>query len=295
MLISFSYQLAPLWFLRSPSKETILNLFKDKDFINAITTLRLSRDLMPNETFFISRICNQMTGSKSQIFIIKCSDYPKVITRFKNILFNKEFIKEDLIQGFHFERLADYIRLYWTVNNRHEKYGLLTTEDLFKKYFFHLRNEITHLSTDDYALKLSLMDQGKIETSKIRSKMLEVKLDILRIYSKKDAKFDGKIVLICSMTFVIEEAFSRNNLRMLNGFPIENHIRSGNFFKGDPSDMLLKTFLFYQFNYRDSKDYKIDYFDHANTRILTIHPPNNILNLEEFSKYIMDVAIGSCN
>lgn len=167
----------------------------------------------------------------------------------------------------------------------------LIIQKIFKKHFLFLgTNDIYHFSLS--ILKRNLINQK--ENVKISNgiKVFKDQENTLQIYNKKDAKFNGIIILSCPSSLFL------NSLNQMNTIETIVQKSKNNFLKGcsrfgtyiSKRNFPSKTFIFHQMK---SNDFDIEIMketEHNGFLVSGFYSPINLENLDQFLDFITDYA-----
>lgn len=306
LLLIFYPSLSLAWIIKTLGNHNIFSINNSEMLKNTIQESRLDYDFKSSEIFSIIKF-HRTRNVKiiSRVTIIKFDSYKWLIRKFGDLVFSPA-MKMYGIEEFHFERAFDFVKLIWVANkkmNDHQNDQIhLAFIELFNNLFSKILNNVHHLlSPPSSLIKLSLISKERIEMTKLNIlEQLENKNEFWRIYSKSDFEFNGELTLMCSLVIPEENEFFTHNNQMFKGDLVyKKYIRFGAYQSGDSSP--LRSFMFYQtksdsnIDKRGQEYIKRNYVGKGNTRVIILHPPENIKTMIEFMKFITDQIICYCH
>lgn len=285
------------WFITSSDKKKIVHIENEENFRNIIKLLQMDKVPKSIETVLISKSLNFHSNSRSTLVNIECHFYSKLIENFGIFLFSREIFKLEGGVEFQIEGGVDSVKISWSsTSNDHQKNHLIIKE-FFEKFITNLKMGKKYNSSRYFViLELILVNDARFKGN--YGNLFKSISNTLQIYSKRNAPFDNKIFLICSLGARAEKGFLDYNSKMLRGYPHERYFRFGAY---QNERSLIKTFLFYQ-QIENFKNISLDlnngntkYLDNGNTKILLLPSPTGISQISEFLEFIIKIVMSNCH
>lgn len=279
-------------FKSSKELETIIKEFKWNQ------SLEISENFVIFESNMkgIDHLQRKKASSKIFTTLLDYSHYRNLIEAFGNILFDDEMNKNQII-GIFFTRKSENLEIGWNTLGQ-ISLARLAIQKAFKKHFPFLKdNEAYHTSLPIFK-KISLIHKENIKT-RDKGNLFKDKGNFLQIYNKRDAKFNGLIILTCSLNLSLNSLTGNNifeiTVKNIKKTTFEKCSRFGVYIgKGES---LLKSFAFYQFNSTNSSEIDIqelkEFFDKG-LSLIYIDPPKTSINLDQLLDFIINMAFQTC-
>lgn len=280
------------------SKTRILNF--SQEFKLLIDCLKWDQDLPLSEGFSLLRsheIEEEISNGKMKSFslyltIIKNSFYEIVMESFGSILFDKE-MNAHKVAIISCDKTLKFLRISWTILDQSNS-NYLFIQKLFKKYFPFLGNDdIYHIK--DYLFKKTLSYHMKNIKFDNKSKVFKNQENLLQLYNKRDADFNGQIILMCSLDSSTRNKILDFTIKDIKSFVSKNHVRFGAYINNENS--LLESFAFYQLDSPNSNvlsDEQIDKFSFGHFLVISVISPIKFTCLDQFVEFITHLALCQC-
>lgn len=285
------------WYFGNKNTKKFKFLKDSQDFESVVMLFEWDQDLKLSERFFIRRNAKKETGfSISCLTMIEYTHYKSLIKGFGNILFAKEMTEYE-IKSIYCDRTLEFLRISW-INLDQTNSTCLMIQKLFKRYFsFPIIDNVRHLTLPIF--KKSLSFHMRNIKFKDESETFKDQGNLLQIYNKKGANFNGRIILMCPFNPLFNPLIQPETPKL-----ILQYIRStfsGTFARFgayiDERNFFPKTFVFYQadsIDLNDANGKRKEKFSFGNFRVITINPPAYLINLEKFLDLITDMAFYHC-
>lgn len=283
---------------RNNGKEKVLE--NPQDFELIIKSLNWNEDLPISGEFSITRFdgmknensIEKMKFYKSFLTIIKYSHYKNVMKSFGNALFDKDLNKHEIL-SISGDRTLEFLRISWT-NPDQIKSSNWMIQNLFKKYFHFLGNNDIYYSNILIFKKLLKFQILNIKSDD-QLKVFKDQGNLLQVYNKRNANFNGQIVLMCPLDPSTRDKLFEFTTKDIKGITLENHVRFGAYIKNE--NPLLGSFAFYQLDSSDPnsiKDGKMIKFVSRGFLIFNTKPAVKLMCLSQFIDFIIHMAFCHC-
>lgn len=295
LLTCCASSLSVSWIIQSTGVEESFNVNNKKEFRKGIKFLKMTRGLYQEEVFIMSK--PDLMKSQSQeasIIIIKNIDYQDLIKPFENILFNKEILEYEIVR-ITLRKSLDFVRITcWTL--QWDRASRPVFERRFKSYFPDSKGKFLHLPLD-YNIELSFFDQKenlKFDTIDLKSFISLEKDNIIRIYSRKNANFTDKIILMYSLNKSIEDKLINDEIKFKYFLRDGRYSRVGVYKSNIP---LIKSFVFFQqkANSEDemskNQERSIEYKEIRDIRVIYVTPQKGITTIKKLLECIIGYMI----
>lgn len=291
------------WFLENKSTCSTKLFRNAKEIRMAVKVLKWNHCLQIFEDFTIIKSTEKMEYpgkinglAKSFLTLVKYSHYENLISNFGKILFDKE-MKNCKMISILFHRKMNYFKISWMTLDRTNS-TLLIIQKLFKKHFpFLERDDLYHMSLPIFK-RIFLFHRENVEIMD-KARIFKDQGNLLQIYSKKNAKFNGSITLICPLNPLlhplIENSVLGITMKDIKDFSFGRHIRFGAYISKE--NFSSKTFAFYQSSSTNSNEInleKIKEFKYRGFSLIDVYPIINFTNLNQFLDFITDLAFHRC-
>lgn len=303
-MIFFSSFLILFYYLRSCQSWIIGSLNSDlpnffqnnQEFKSVIKNLKWNQGLYSHTGFFIRRFIEKAELLNEFYTLIKYCHYKDLIEKFGNILFAKE-MTEYGIEIIHFEKLVKFFRISWLNSDKTDSIHLII-QKLFEKHFPFIANDgIIYIFSPIF--KRIREDSEKNVEIKNKLKIFRNQENLLQVYDRRNANFDGIVILICSLDpssdSTLKSEILESSMKNIKDIISKKQSRFGAYTSG--KDSKLNTFAFLQYEATDSDRFDIkkeSWFTNRGLRIIDLSSRNKSKCWIKFLDFITDMAFYNC-